>query len=246
MEIFEANAKADCAEFVAELHSLNAEVFRNLTALPELDQDSCPAPLEDCNLEVFEASIDSWQSQFHQTKEAHDAYASKLEIFVDKHGGQQLEDVAQILLENATEMHKMMNQLCEEMELLKERFDSICESIGERVAAFGAVVFEGGEDFEDETWSDDEDYEAERDQPKRQRGQNPVCGAFPDNPWFHRFSLDCARPCFCAKERREVKVLNLCQKSTTSRSFVELAPSLEDAEDCWERGQVVVAGLGRK
>lgn len=82
----------------------------------------------------------------------------------------------------------------------------------------------------------------ERSNPRR----NPVCGAFPDNPWLHRFSLDCARPCFCAKERREVKVLNLCQKSTTSRSFVELAPSLEDAEDCWERGQVVVAGLGRK
>lgn len=170
MEIFEANAKADCAEFVAELHSLNAEVFRNLLLFQNLTR-TLSGFLEDCNLEDFEASIDSWQSQFHQTKEAHDAYASKLEIFVDKHGGQQLEDVAQILLENATEMHKMMNQLCEEMELLKERFDSIGESIGERVAAFGAVVFEGGEDFEDETWSDDEDYEAERDQPKRQRGQ---------------------------------------------------------------------------
>uniref|UniRef100_A0A8D8DP00 (northern house mosquito) hypothetical protein n=1 Tax=Culex pipiens TaxID=7175 RepID=A0A8D8DP00_CULPI len=148
MGILEVNVNADCAEFMAELHSLNAAVFRNFLFFQNLTS-TLLGFLEDCNVKDFAASIDSWQPQFNQTKEAYDAYASKLKIFADKHGGgQQLEDVVQNLLENNAKMHQMMDQLCEEIELLKERFDSTCEKLA---AVDGAVA-------KIEALFDDEDY----------------------------------------------------------------------------------------
>lgn len=162
------SAKAD----LLELMSLAVEVNRNIllyeglcTALNGL-LEHChhTNDVSDWKIADVAASVELCQDQCRRTKEAHDACASKLYIFAGKHGGQQLKGQVNRLLKEAEETSETMVEMCERMEEIREGTNSMFE----RVAAFGAVVFE---DFEDETWSDDEDYEAERDQPKRHHGQ---------------------------------------------------------------------------
>ncbi|XP_039436655.1 uncharacterized protein LOC120418361 [Culex pipiens pallens] len=167
MDTSEASAVAD----LLELLPLIAEVNRNIL----LYDDLCTAlngllehwhqvdDVREWKFAEVEASVELCQDQCRTTKEVYDTYVSKVIIFAGKHGSQNWE----ILLKQTEKTSEGIIKMCERMEEIKEEINEI----GERVAAFGAVVFEHGEDFEVETWSDDEDYEAERDQPKRQRGQ---------------------------------------------------------------------------